>query len=55
MTTDEVEKANFDELVANLKSVEDELVQRGTKFFGGKLTNNTLNAFKILKNVCIIN
>lgn len=36
MTTPEIEKANFDELVASIKPVEAELLQRGTKFFGGK-------------------
>lgn len=41
MTTSEVEKANFVELVASLEPVETELAQRGSKFFGGKLINNT--------------
>lgn len=36
MTTPKPEKKNFDELVANLKPIENELVQRGTTFFGGK-------------------
>jgi hypothetical protein len=50
MTTTEVEKANFDELVVSLKSVEDELAQRGTKFFGGKFFYSTINLFSIYKN-----
>jgi len=36
MTTKEIEKKNFDELVASLIPIETELVERGTKFFGGK-------------------
>lgn len=35
MTTPEPEKENFDELLASLKPIEAELVQRGSKFFGG--------------------
>lgn len=36
MTTQEIEKNNFDELVASLNPVEAELTERGSKFFGGK-------------------
>lgn len=36
MTTKEIEKNNFDELVASLIPVEVELAERGSKFFGGK-------------------
>lgn len=36
MTTPQLEKGNFDELVVSLKPIEAELTQRGTQFFGGK-------------------
>jgi len=36
MTTPELEKGNFDELVASLRPIEAELAQRTSKFFGGK-------------------
>ncbi|XP_050429585.1 pyrimidodiazepine synthase-like [Adelges cooleyi] len=35
MTTPELEKSNFNELVESLKPVEDELAQRDSKYFGG--------------------
>lgn len=50
MTTNEVEKANFDELVASLKPVEAELAQRGSKFFGGQLINNIHYIFYLYEN-----
>lgn len=37
MTTAELEKENFDVLVDSLKPIEAELVQRGSKYFGGEL------------------
>ncbi|XP_008187468.1 pyrimidodiazepine synthase-like [Acyrthosiphon pisum] len=40
MTTREVKKENFEELVACLTPFEVELVKRGTNFFGGKLINS---------------
>jgi len=36
MTTKEIEKKNFDELVDSLISIENELAERRSKFFGGK-------------------
>ncbi|XP_060880585.1 pyrimidodiazepine synthase-like isoform X1 [Metopolophium dirhodum] len=39
MTTKEIEKKNFDELIASLIPIETELVERGTKFFGGNKPN----------------
>lgn len=36
MTTPELEKENFDELIVSLKPIEAELVKRGSQFFGGK-------------------
>jgi len=36
MTTREVKKENFDELVACLVPFEEELVKRGSVYFGGK-------------------
>jgi len=36
MTTPELEKENFDELVTSLRPIEAELAQRASKFFGGK-------------------
>lgn len=36
MTTEEIDKKNFDELVASLNPIEVELTKRGSKFFGGK-------------------
>jgi len=40
MTTREVKKENFEELVACLTPFEVELVKRGSKYFGGKLINS---------------
>lgn len=39
MTTKEVEKTNFDELVASLIPIETELSERGSTFFGGNKPN----------------
>jgi len=36
MTTKEIEKNNFDELVNSLIPIEKELSERGSTFFGGK-------------------
>lgn len=36
MSTPDIVKENFDELVASLKPIEEELSKRGTKYFGGK-------------------
>jgi len=36
MTTKEIEKNNFDELVNSLIPIETELAERGSTFFGGK-------------------
>lgn len=39
MSTPEIEKDNFDELLACLKPIEAELSKRKTKYFGGKFTH----------------
>lgn len=39
MTSEKLEKSNFDELLASLKPIEAELVNRGSQFFGGMLIN----------------
>lgn len=39
MTSEKLERGNFDELLTSLKPIEAELVKRGSKFFGGMLIN----------------